>query len=617
MSTFLQQREADASYAVSFYTVGGTLRSDSPTYIVRPADSELYNNLTLGHFCYALGQRQIGKSSLMVQTAARLRMNGVAVAVLDLTAIGFNISAEQWYEGLLARIGEQLHLEDELEDYWLDHPRLSPLQRWMAALQRVVLKSCKNRVVIFIDEVDAVLSLPFSSDEFFAGIRELYNRRTDEPELARLTFCLLGVATPSDLVRDIHITPFNIGRRIDLTDFTEEEAAQLSRGLPPEAESARAVVRRVIYWTGGHPYLTQLMFSALSEEPSLRDSADVDRVCKRQFLSSRTREQNDNLQFVSKRILDSDVDPARLLDLYAIVHRRNGVENRKYPVPSLWRNSTRVHMDETSQPVTVLWLSGIIRIADGYIYVRNRIYYHVFDQQWVKDNMPGAELRRQRTAYRQGVFRAAIIGAIIVLLILALAVYGWIQREHFIDALAEADRQRQKTNEMLNVAETQRNELARQTALTETAQRLAGYRDWQEDLLIWELIMLDTNPTTFSAYLELNPPPQYAALAKKKIETLKPSSNAQLDGVIRGQVYDIDTKLPIIGATVIARNEGRSLERKMFSNEQGEFMVPLLDPGLYTITIEGPGYGSKLLRDFPVSAERINRISSEIGLVKK
>ena len=88
-----------------------------------------------------------------------------------------------------------------------------------------------SRLVIFIDEIDAVRSLPFSTDEFFAAIRECYNRRTEDPEFERLTFCLLGVATPSDLIRDTRMTPFNIGRRIELTDFTEAEAAPLRSGL--------------------------------------------------------------------------------------------------------------------------------------------------------------------------------------------------------------------------------------------------------------------------------------------------------------------------------------------------------------------------------------------------
>src|SRR4029079_15653291 len=117
------------------------------------------------------------------------------------------------------------------EEFWFAHTRLSPLQRWLASLQEVVLVRCPGAVVIFVDEIDTVRSLPFSTDEFFAAIRQCYNRRTQEPAFRRLTFCLLGVATPSDLIQDTRTTPFNIGRRIEITDFTAAEAAPLAAGL--------------------------------------------------------------------------------------------------------------------------------------------------------------------------------------------------------------------------------------------------------------------------------------------------------------------------------------------------------------------------------------------------
>src|SRR5204862_934436 len=127
------------------------------------------------------------------------------------------------------------------------------------------LVRCEGAVVIFVDEIDAVRSLPFSTDELFAAIRECYNRRTEDAELARLTFCLLGVSTPSDLIRDTRTTPFNIGRRIELNDFTDTEAMPLAKGLGHGHGNSEVLLERILHWTGGHPYLTQRLCLALAQ----------------------------------------------------------------------------------------------------------------------------------------------------------------------------------------------------------------------------------------------------------------------------------------------------------------------------------------------------------------
>ena len=383
---------------------GGTLPRDAASYIRREADERLYSSLRQGHVCYALTPRQMGKSSLMVQTAARLRRRGASVALLDLTALGQNLTPDQWYNGLVGRIGQQLDLEDELESYWNAHLHMGPLQRWAGAIREVVLRARSGAVVIFIDEIDAVRSLPFSTDEFFAGIREFYNRRTQDPELARLTFCLLGVATPSDLIRDTRTTPFNVGVRVELSDFTLDEAAPLAQGLCTDAQKGQRLIRRILYWTGGHPYLTQRLCQAISQNCAA-SPADVDRKCGELFLSHRARERDDNLLFVRERMLRNDTDLAALLLLYGKICA-----------------GRRVRDDETNPFVTVLRLAGAIRVDRGYLRTRNRIYAEVFNKRWVAENLPGAEVRRQRSAY----FRGFKIGGIVFapfLLLGALLIY--------------------------------------------------------------------------------------------------------------------------------------------------------------------------------------------------
>ncbi|MBI4661837.1 MAG: AAA-like domain-containing protein [Verrucomicrobia bacterium] len=354
-----------AEGAAEHFHVSGTLRHDAPCYVERQADRDLLEGLLKGEFCYVLTSRQMGKSSLMARTANRLRERGENVVTLDLTAIGQNLSLEQWYDGLLARIGRRLNLENELDEYWLGQSRMNPVRRFFAALRDVVLAQCTGRVVLFVDELDVVRSLPFETDEFFAAIRECYNRRAEDQELNRLTFCLLGVATPSGLIANQHRTPFNIGRRVALADFELGELAPLAAGLSEDRALAARLIERVFFWTNGHPYLTQRLCQAVLKHRAHSDP-EIDGLCLDLFLSNRASERDDNLIFVRERLLRSKAGLEALREAY----------DRIVAQPETMPD------DEDDQAINELLLSGLIASEQGQLRVRNRIYERVFSHAW-------------------------------------------------------------------------------------------------------------------------------------------------------------------------------------------------------------------------------------------
>jgi len=395
-----------------FYKSGGTLSPQDPSYVIREADTLLANGLREGLFCYVLTSRQMGKSSLMTHVSTNLQSEGFSVAELDLTTIGQNLTLAEWYDGLIYEIGRRLRIKPLLNKCWLEHSELGPLHRFVTTLQEGLLNAVPGNIVIFIDEIEVVRSLKFSTDEFFAAIRECYNRRATDSEMRRLTFCLLGMATPPDLIRDTRMTPFNIGRRIELADFTPEEALPLARGLRSGNRDGEHLLNRVLYWTNGHPYLTQKMCEAVAADASARTSKDVDNLCRRLFLSPQARETEANLVPVREYILRTNQDRIAVLELYKKV----------------WRGRPAPQFVASDPVANVVHLSGISRVTNGHLVVRNRIYNHVFSQAWVNGALPDAEQLRQRRAYRRGLARSASVFGVIAVVMTALAADAYRQR---------------------------------------------------------------------------------------------------------------------------------------------------------------------------------------------
>ena len=365
--------------------------SCAPTYVVRAADRHLYKALQQREFCYVLNPRQMGKSSLMVRMIKHLQHEGVCCAPIDMTRIGSEIiTPDQWYKGIAFEIGRRFNLRGKinLKTWWQEREDLSSLQRLSEFIEEVVLVEVGREVgtpakqlVIFVDEIDSVLGLSFPVNDFFAFIRSCYNQRSLNPEYQRLTFAFFGVATPADLITDSQITPFNIGQSIYLEGFKEHEAQPLLQGLAEKVSSPQTLLKEMLAWTNGQPFLTQKLCKLIRNDasaiPTNGEAEWIQNLVQAKVIDNwEAQDEPEHLRTIRDRLLKSK-QSEQLVALYR----------------QILQQPNFVALD--NRDVRELLLSGLVIKQQGMLKVHNHIYEAIFDYSWLEQNSKDSTVNYQ------------------------------------------------------------------------------------------------------------------------------------------------------------------------------------------------------------------------------
>ena len=187
-----------------------------------------------------------------------------------------------------------------------------------------------RQLVIFIDELDSFLGLDFPVNDLFALIRFCYNQRSVNPEYRRLVFALFGVATPSDLISDRARTPFNIGKPIELKGFQLHEAQPLLYGLTDRVSNPQVILKEVLSWTGGQPFLTQKICSFIRHNeidiPINREAEWIENLVEEKIINYwESQDEPEHLRTIRDRIVHSERGAIPLLELYRSILKREEV----------------------------------------------------------------------------------------------------------------------------------------------------------------------------------------------------------------------------------------------------------------------------------------------------
>jgi DNA-binding SARP family transcriptional activator len=237
--------------------VGGAVPLDSAFYVVRPTDGEFRAAIARQDSIVLIkGARQMGKTSLLARGLHQAREAGARVVLMDFQKLdaAHLASVETLFLTLAQWMALQLDLEVLPHEVW--NTGCGPSLNFELYIRRHVLGQQRS-IVWGLDEVDRLFTCDFGSD-VFALFRAWHNERALDPAgpWAGLLMAITYATEAHLFITDMNRSPFNVGTRLTLEDFTFDQVADLNRryGSPLKDDTEIARFYRLV---SGQPYLVR------------------------------------------------------------------------------------------------------------------------------------------------------------------------------------------------------------------------------------------------------------------------------------------------------------------------------------------------------------------------
>jgi hypothetical protein len=242
----------------------GSVPLDSPFYIKRsPYQEQIYQEIKKpGALIRIKAPREMGKTSLLLRIidyGNRLGYNTVSLnleQVEQTTLSNFN----QFLRWFCANIAHQLQLKPMLDEYW-DEDLGSKISCTLY-LQKYILKSINNPLVLALDEVNQIFEHPQVAKDFLSLLRSWYEEAKREPQWQNLRLLVIH-STEIYVPLELNQSPFNVGLPIHLDSFSAVEVQKLAQRYRLNWQDGKET-RQLMAMVGGHPALIHLAIYHLS-----------------------------------------------------------------------------------------------------------------------------------------------------------------------------------------------------------------------------------------------------------------------------------------------------------------------------------------------------------------